>query len=204
MSGAARREADSARDGTAPWEARNREVMELGLAWLRSLLEAHIATLRSTKPARTGLDGAPIHEGAMSDLEADWLLRDLATLRPEDSAAGSVTRSEARAAFEAIRSELREAGEPSALDRLSALFGLAPADEDLLLLAYAPRAEAGFQALYGYAHDRMSIAEATPHLARCLLAPEGGEAARHLATRLAPDASGARRPLAPLCHIAQR
>ena len=188
MSGATRRDSDSARDGTVPWEARNREVMELGLAWLRTLLEAHVAALRTTKPARTGTDGAPNLDDAMSDLEADWLLRDLAALRPADSAAGTITRSEVRAAYEAARAELLEAGEASALDRLSALFGLTPADEDLLLMAYAPRADAGFQALYGYAHDRMSIAEATPHLARCLLAPEGGEAGRHLAARLAPDA----------------
>jgi hypothetical protein len=186
VSGAARREADPAADDSIPWEARNREVMELGLAWLRTLLESHIAALRTAKPAEAR--SRSILEGAMSDLEADWLLRDLAAFCPEDAAAGSITRSEARAAFDAARSELRDAGEASALDRLSATFGLAPADEDLLLLAYAPRADAGFQALYGYAHDRMSIAEATPHLARCLLAPEGGEAARHLATRLGPDA----------------
>ena len=184
MTGAARREAEPAPLSADPgwWLARNREVVELGLAWLRGLLEDYIAALRASAPAKVTADGVEV----MSDREADWLLRDLAGERRR--VAGRATDNAARAAYETARAELSAAGRESAIDQLSALFGLAPADEDLLLLALAPRAEAAFQALYGYAHDRLSITEATPHLARALLAPDGGEAWRRLLARLAPDA----------------
>ena len=180
MPGAALRDAEEVRNGTAPapWVARNGQVVAAGLAWLRARLEAYIAAMRAAAPTRVKAEGVEV----MSDLEADWLLRDLAPVK------GSIALSETRAAYETARAELREAGEEAAIDRLSALFGLAPADEDLLLLVLAPRIDAAFQALFGYAHDRLSIGEATPHLAGCLLAPEGGEAGRQLAERLAPDA----------------
>ncbi len=141
--------------------------MELGLAWLRQLLEAYIVRLRSSAPPQAfgGANGE-----IMSDLKADWLLRELA-LSPAAFWHDEVLIDPSRQAYEAARTAMRESGEFAAIDRLSALFSLAPFDEDVLLMAVAPRLEAAFQALYSYAHDRLSLNRATPHLALALLAP---------------------------------
>jgi hypothetical protein len=150
-----------------PWRDRNRKVVELGLAWLRQLLEAYIVHLRTSAPPQAfgGANGE-----VMSDLKADWLLRELA-LPPVAFGHDEEHIGPARQAYEDARVAMREAGEPAAIDQLSVLFGLAPFDEDVLLMAVAPRLEAAFQALYGYAHDRLSLNRATPHLALALLTP---------------------------------
>jgi len=169
-------------DGDArSWQERNREVVDLGLGWLRELVEAHIARLRSSAPPQAF--GARGGEG-MSDLKADWLLRELAS---PPAAAGETGAERARGAYLGARAAMREGGEPAAVDRLSELFGLAPFDEDVLLLATAPHLEAAFQALFGYAHDRMALGRATPHLALALLASEPGARAA-AQERLGPGA----------------
>jgi hypothetical protein len=166
-----------------PWRERNLEVVQLGLAWLRRLLEAHILQLRTAAPPQAFEHGS---QEVMSDLKADWLLRELGSSRvPAHEKLETV--EPARRAYEAVCTAMREAGEPAAIDRLSALFGLAPFDEDVLLLALAPRLEAGFQALYGYAHDRLALGRATPHLALAMLA-RTADAASEARDRLRPSA----------------
>ena len=117
------------------WRLRNEECLALALAWLRRTLEDHVNALRASRPPRAG-------EGALSDLEADWLLRD------PPMAPSSEAREEARRAYNGARATLRQAGQPAAIDVLSAVFSLAPFDEDVLLLAVAPRLETRFAALY--------------------------------------------------------
>ncbi len=91
------------------WPARNRAVLDLGLAWLRTLL------------------------------------------RGEDAAA-------ARAAYESARAAMRASPEPAAIDRLSRVFGLAPFDEDCLLLAAAPFLDSDCAAPIGDASVRLALA----------------------------------------------
>jgi hypothetical protein len=154
------------------WDERNHVVVALGLAWLRALLGDYIGALRASRPTGNGTQ--------LSELAADWLLRGEKERRPPSDA----TRA-ARGAYEAAREAMRASGMPAQIDRLAFIFALTPFDEDCLLLALAPRLDASFAALYGYAHDRMQIATATPHLAVTLLAPDG---ARQASLRLSPEA----------------
>jgi hypothetical protein len=161
----------------ASWDERNHAVVALGLAWLRAALADHVEALRAARPAS---DGA----GQLSELAADWLLRggEAQAIRPTSERARA-----ARAAYETARAAMREGGTPAQIDRLSMIFGLTPFDEDCLLLALAPRFDAAFAALYGYAHDRMQVATATLHLAAALLARDHA-AAQQASLRLSPGA----------------
>ena len=178
------------REDELDWGVANREVVMLGLAWLAALIEAEIGRLRASAPAeRHGPDAV------MTDLAADWLLRDLkgavdAASDTSLQAAGRGRADAARRAYDARRDEMRDAGQPAAIDLLSGVFGLSAFEEDVLLLALAPRVEAGFQALFGYLHDRLVLLHATPHVALNLFTGGRGEAAlRHLAwQRLVPTA----------------
>jgi hypothetical protein len=155
-------------------------VLELGLAWLRTELEDYIETLRSSAPHRSSASGS------LSDLEADWLLRSLTVASPRET---SDAARAARAGYESARLTLQDAGEPAQIDRLSSMFSLTPFDEDCLLLALAPRLDAAFCALLGYAHDRMQISSATVHLALALFTRGDRKAARQAYARLSPEAS---------------
>jgi hypothetical protein len=161
----------------ASWDERNHAVVELGLTWLRALLADHVETLRASRPPS---DGAT----QISELAADWLLRgsEAQAIRPISARAHV-----ARTAYETARAAMRQSGTPAQIDRLAMIFGLTPFDEDCLLLALAPRFDAAFAALYGYAHDRMQITTATAHLVVALLAPDRA-AARKASLRLSPDA----------------
>jgi hypothetical protein len=94
----------------------------------------------------------------------------------------------ARAAYEQARKTMLEAGEPAAIDRVSALFQLSPFEEDVLLLALAPQLLADFASLYAQFHGRAALDRATPHLAAVLLAGDGAEATALAWQRLSPDA----------------
>jgi hypothetical protein len=162
----------------APWDERNHAVVELGLAWLRAALGDHVEALRASGPS--GGPGGP----RLDELAADWRLRAGVTEARKSPSEG--TRA-ARAAYETARAAMRQSGEPAQIDRLAFIFGLTPFDEDCLLLALAPRLDAAFAALYGYAHDRMQVATATSHLALALLAQDRA-AARQARLRLSPEA----------------
>lgn len=165
------------------WQLANREVVTLGLNWLATIMEAEIVRLRASAPTERYRS-----ESAMSDLAADWLLRDLkgtaTSATPRDNA------DVAQRAYDTKRKEMLCAGQPAAIDKLVEAFGLSAFDKDVLLLALAPRLEAGFQALFGYLHDRLSLSHPSPHLALNLLTGPRDDAVRQLAAqRLAPDAS---------------
>jgi hypothetical protein len=162
------------------WEARNHNVVRLGLAWLRAALSDYIAALRGGRQLSGNWSGRP---DVMTDQEADWLLRGSIMPIPQSAAAQS-----ARASYEAERAAMLAAGRPAAMDRLSQLFGLTPFDEDCLLLAAAPRLDAAFVALFGYAHDRLQVVTASQHLAIALLARGEPEAVRLAFERLSPVA----------------
>jgi SpoVK/Ycf46/Vps4 family AAA+-type ATPase len=90
----------------------------------------------------------------------------------------------ARQAYERARAAMVEAGTPAQIDRISAIFRLAAFDEDLLLLAAAPRLHSAFADLIERGNGRAGLYAPTQHLAARLLA---GEEAAHLAhARLAP------------------
>ena len=163
------------------WEARNHHVVRLGLAWLRAALSDYIAALRAGRQVSGSWGGRP---EVMTDQEADWLLRGSVVPVPRSAAAQS-----ARASYEAERAAMLAAGRPAAMDRLSQLFGLTPFDEDCLLLAAAPRLDAAFVALFGYAHDRLQVVTASQHLAIALLAGGEPETVRLGFERLSPVAS---------------
>ncbi len=163
------------------WIDRNRDVVSLGLAWLRVLLEAYIHRMRTSAPAGTFLSA----NGVVSDLKADWLLRELAQPGFAHGPGGEI--GAARRGYDTARIAMRESGEPAAIDQLSNTLGLAPFDEDVLLLALAPGVDAAFQALYGYAHDRVSLGFATPHLVQQLILPAPSDRA-DARSRLGPDA----------------
>src|SRR5688500_15967887 len=95
------------------WQERNDAVVRLGLAWLQALLIDYL-------DARDAQD------------------------RPSTARRFSPSKATgaARKAYEKARSELVAAEQPAQVDRLSALFRLAPFDEDILLLALAPRLDA--------------------------------------------------------------
>jgi len=157
----------------SPWIERNHLVIELGLEWLRAELGCYVEAMRAARPS----NGAGSDH--LTDLEADWLLR----------GGGRGTGAEgARARFMTARHEMRTAGQPASIDRLALLFALSPFDEDCLLLALAPRLDASFCALFGYAQDRLQLSTATLHLARVLFAGAPGEAQWRVLDRFSPDA----------------
>jgi hypothetical protein len=119
--------------GGADWRDRNRDVVAIGLHWMRLLVEALVDSSHAA----------------------------------ERSAA-----SEARAGYDDARRALRAAGTPAAIDRLSILFGLAPFDEDVLMLALAPRVDGALCALYARVHGRASAVHATADLVLAALARE--------------------------------
>jgi hypothetical protein len=117
-----------------------------------------------------------------------WLRFALTDLIQIENAPPSNAASGARAQYESERAALRAEGTPSAVDRLSTIFRLAPFDEDCLLLAAAPRLDATFIGLFRHAHGSTSGVSATPHLAIALLADAGSDAVRLAHTRLSPMA----------------
>ena len=135
---------------------------------------------RATGPSLEWGERPPI-----GDLEADWLLKTLG--RPHDFRPSEATRT-ARDAYEGARAAMVDAREPAQIDRLSAVFGLAPFDEDVLLLTLAPSLEAGFAPLIGYAHDRLHISAPTPHLALALFAGDSLDSARRARAHFSPAA----------------
>jgi hypothetical protein len=143
------------------WRQANAEAMAAGLEWL----------------ARRLRDAAARGAEAPDDVA----LRDLIAA-PET---GPLPPDPARLTWEARRAEMADAGAPAAIDRLSRLFALSPFDEDVLLLALAPHASAGFEGLMA---RLQGVGAPTRHLALALFA--GSEpGARDLArARLAPDA----------------
>src|SRR5438552_11119659 len=78
----------------------------------------------------------------------------------------------AAAAYQAARARMRDAGAPSAIDRLSLRFRLAPVDEDLLLLCLSAQ-------LHGLPH------RVTMQTARDVYGIDGDDAAGRLWDRLA-------------------
>jgi len=108
----------------------------------------------------------------------------------EADAAGAATL------YQDARARMRDADAPAAIDRLSALFRLAPFDEDMLLLALSA-------ALHGRPKH------ASPQAARALLKASSDEALTKLWERLAPHAplrrfqliEIAERPLAGATHM---
>lgn len=168
-------------DPREQWLTRNDEVVRHGLDWLRRRLDAQITFQRSAGPPPAfGADGTAV----MSDLRADWLLRQSESPRFD----ASHELIEGRATYDSARAAMAQEGQPCALDALARTFGLARFDVDVLLLTMAPQVDAGFAALYGYVHDRMSVCHATRHLAAILLCD--GPAERALARqRLAPHAA---------------
>ena len=137
------------------WQDRNYEVLQLGAAWLRSLLGDLIR-------------GSG--EGGRTDLA------------PEPSP----PTIEARKAYEEARAALTGAMQPARIDRLAATFALAPFDEDVLLLALAPRIDGEAAALVDRAQGRSARGGPTPKLALALFA--GGSGARLGHARLAASA----------------
>jgi hypothetical protein len=80
-----------------------------------------------------------------------------------------------------------EVGRPPAIDVLAHLFGLAPLERDLLLLAAAPELDSTFDALFARAHGETRLPFPTSRLAVELFgAGEGWMAARESLMRHAP------------------
>lgn len=96
---------------------------------------------------------------AIIDLGLAWLDRRLS---------GEAGSEDYDAYLEARRA-LSSAGPPFALDRLSAIFGLSPFEEDVLLLALAPALDGAFGPRYAAAQGRLTAARASPHLIAQLL-----------------------------------
>lgn len=151
--------------------------LELALEALRLRLARRILWLRNLPWPEDRLH--PWGDQVVSDARADWLLRGVGGA----SHGGFLERdAEARdlggriAALEAEAEELRRCmlreGRPAPLSRAAGLFGLSPLEQMILLMALAPRLDSAFGQLYGYVHDRVSVAHATPHLVEALLAPE--------------------------------
>lgn len=152
---------------------RNHEVITLGVAWLQRLLEVYVLRLRAAAPPSSLLQ---VPTNVIDDMKADWLLRGGMARRVPVTQDDNAVR--ARDRYDAARAALKEEGEPAAIDHVSALFGLAPFDEDVLLAAMAPRIDAAFKALCGYAHDRFDLTCATPHLVMDFFATEPDARAR--------------------------
>ncbi|CAN7554294.1 ATP-binding protein [Mesorhizobium sp. LjNodule214] len=156
-----------------PWRDRNRRLVDFGLAWLNALLTDHVMALRALPRSRGGL----------SDAEADWLLDNACRAAIAPSPETLATRE----AYDRARADLLASEEPSAIDRLAALFQLSPFDEDVLLLSLAPQMRAHFASIYGHLHGRAAISHATPHLAMTVFAA-GAETEARAWERLSPDA----------------
>ncbi|MCA3624574.1 MAG: ATP-binding protein [Methylobacterium sp.] len=135
------------------------------------------------KPLETG---SPAWQAANAGVIAcglEWIIARLAG--GEDAGA--------RAAYEAARAAMAEAGAPSALDHISATLALAPFDEDVLLAALAPEIDAGIAQAYGVLQGLMTPQPASPLvLARLLLG----------AARLGSEAMARLAPQAPLRRLA--
>ena len=115
-----------------------------------------------------------------------WL-RVLLDDHPEELRPGaSKPARAARKAYDKARADLLEAKQPARIDRLSATFRLAPFDEDVLLLALAPRLEAEFSTLFERAQGRVSRSAPTMHLALALF--RGDEGGRLAQARFGPAA----------------
>src|SRR5918993_4689458 len=87
----------------------------------------------------------PEQNFAVLRLGLDWLGTRLADA---PSAPPSAATRAALQAYEGARTSLSRTPRCSQLDRLSTVFGLAPFDEDVLLLALAPRLDPAFARLY--------------------------------------------------------
>ena len=130
-------------DSAAMRTSGNWRIIELGIEWLRALLRARTAPGAET--ARNGSGRAkPPARSVVPALEE--------------------TAALARKAFDDERDRLRRAGEMVAFDRLSAVFGLSPFEEDVCLLAMATRVDEFAAALFGaivgraVAHPPVSLA----------------------------------------------
>jgi hypothetical protein len=132
------------------WQDRNYETLRLGTLWLRSLLRD--------------------------------LIRCVSESRAEGPAPGltpSPGTIEARKAYERTRAALIESLEPARIDSLAATFSLAPFDEDVVLLALAPRIDADFALLFEQVQGRGAPIAPTSQLALTLFAGEGGARLGH-------------------------
>ena len=165
-----------ARDGGAG-AAAEAAWLDLSLAALRLRLERRVLWLRAAPWTDDRLHG--YGEQVVSDTRADWLLRGVggaayAGFLERDADACALARriAAAEADAEALRRRLVRDGRPAPIDRVAGLFGLSPLEQTILLTALAPKLDAGLGQLYGYVHDRISVAHATPHLIEALLAPD--------------------------------
>lgn len=166
-----------ARDGEAEAAAAEAAWLDLSLAALRLRLERRVLWLRAAPWTDDRLHG--YGEQVVSDTRADWLLRGAGGAayeafleRDADVCALGRRIAAAEADAEAARRRLLRDGRPAPIDRVAGLFGLSPLEQTILLTALAPKLDAGFGQLYGYVHDRISVAHATPHLIEALLAPD--------------------------------
>lgn len=69
-----------------------------------------------------------------------------------------------RAEYLFARDRMRDAGSSAAIDRIAAVFGLSPFEEDVLLIALAPAIDGAFGPRYGAAQGRLMAAAASAHL----------------------------------------
>jgi len=164
------------------WADRNHAVVMLGLSWLQALVRAALERRRAGVLPGGPVEASSLHAPASP---ADASPPSLGAL--DDAPGADPAVAAARLAYENARAELRRRHEPAALDRLAVAFDLSPFDEDVVLVAAAPRLDASFQALYSEAHGRPRLFRATPHLALSLLAP-GPEAQIRGLARLGPAA----------------
>jgi hypothetical protein len=132
------------------WEDRNYETIRLGIAWQQSLLRDLVRCVSESRA-----EGLPT------------------ALTP------SRETLEARKAYEGARAAMIEALQPARIDRLAAIFGLAPFDEDVILLALAPRIDADFASLIEQAQGRPARIAPTPQLSLTLFAGVNGARLGH-------------------------
>ena len=154
------------------WPAANRACLDADLLHLRRLLQRRILWLRRMWKHDPLQDFSGV---VVSDERADGLLV-TGNLEDEERFYREDPESVALiAAIEAAEREaserhrvLAEAGAPSALDLLAALFDLDGFERRVLLLALAPEIDPAFERLYAYVQDDVSRRQATPHLALAL------------------------------------
>lgn len=166
------------------WVERNFEAVSLGLHWLRQLLADYVARLRAERPV-VELPAGGMR--ALTDLEADWLLRGGLPGQPASTKAMA-----ARQDYIDCRDAMLAEGHPAAIDYLSQKFSLSEFEEDVVLMALAPFLDATIPALYGYAHDRLNLDCPTPYLIVALLAGDDPATAM-LARRFLSPAAPLRR-----------
>jgi ATPase family associated with various cellular activities (AAA) len=137
----------------------------------------------------------PIAEFAPDTPAPSWVERNAQTVwlglawlksRLSDELVASEPTLRARQSFDAARREMLTEQAPSQLDRLAATFGLAPFDEDLLLLTLAPHVDGTFAALIEQAQGRRDATAPTPHLAASLFSGATPAAIAAAFGRLAP------------------